>query len=124
MMRDLNRSHADTPRTSMNQNSFAFAQSCNVPQRVPRCHEDDWQGRRFLERKMFGNASHVANARDRLCCEAENREAKNAIAGPDMSNIRSNGYYNARNFVTEDARIGRFAGIKSECFEYVTEIHS
>ena len=41
-----------------------------------------------------------------------------------MRNVGSDGNDDTANFVSKDARIGRFARIKRESFEYIAEIHA
>ena len=60
VVRDLNRRHSHAARARVNEDAFAFAQSCHVSQRVPRSHKNDRQRRRFLEGKACRNAPHIA----------------------------------------------------------------
>ena len=101
-----------------------LAEPRHVFERVPRSHEDDRQRRRFLEGQARRNAPHVAAARQRLRGEAEYREAKHAIARRDVRHARADCLDDAADFIAENARIRRIAGIKRERLEHVAEIHS
>ena len=124
MMRDLDRRHADAARARVDEDALALAQARHVLQRVPRGHEDHRQRRRFLERQVVRNAAHVAAARQRLRREAEDRETEDAIARRDMRDAGTDRLDHAADFVAEDARIGRFAGIERERLEHVAEVHA
>ena len=93
-------------------------------QRVPRGHEDHGQRGRFLKRQPARNAADIAAARQRLRGEAEDRETEDAIAGRDVLHACADGLDHAADFVAEDARVGRFAGIKRERLEDVAEVHA
>ena len=124
VVRDLDRRHADAARARVDEDALALAQPRHVFQRVPRSHEDHRQRRRFLEREFARNAAHIAAARERLRGEAEDREAKHAVARRDVRHARADRLHDAADFVAEDARVGRFAGIKRERLEHVAEIHA
>ena len=108
----------------MDENALALAQPRDVFQRMPRGHEDHRQRRRFLKREFVRNAAHVAAARQRLGGQAEDREAEDAIAGLTCVNVRTDRRDDAADFVAEDARVRRFAGIQRERLEHVAEIHA
>ena len=103
---------------------LARAHARHVLERVPRGHEDHGQRGRFLERQLARNAAHIAAARQRLRGQAEDGEAKDAIARRDMRHAGADGLDDAADFVAEDARVGRFAGIKRERLEHVAEVHA
>ena len=103
---------------------LASAHARHVLERVPRSHEDHGQRRRFLERQVARNAADIAAARQRLRGKAEHREAKHAVSRCDVRHPRADGLDDTAHFVAEDARIRRFAGIKSERLEHVAEVHA
>ena len=80
--------------------------------------------RRFLEGQVGRDAAHVAAARQRLSGEAEYREAEDAIARRDVRYPRADCFDDAADFVAEDSRVRRFAGIKRQRLEHVAEIHA
>ena len=124
VMRDLDRRHADAARARVDEDAFALAQPRHVLQRMPRSHEDHGQRRRFLERQIRRNAADIAAARQRLRGEAEYRETKHTISRRDVLHAGADCLDDTADFVAENARIRRIAGIKRERLEHVAEIHS
>ena len=93
-------------------------------QRVPRGHEDHGQRGGLLEGQAGRNPAHVAAARQRLRGQPKDREAEDAVTRRDMSHARADGLHDAADFVAEDARVRRFAGIERERLEHVAEVHA
>src|SRR4051812_36444287 len=59
-----------------------------------------------------------------LCRKAEYSETENAISWLYMLHVRTDFGNETGNFIAEDTRIGRFAGIKRKRLEHVAEIHA
>ena len=124
MMGDLDRGHADTTGTGVDENAFARFHPGDVVQRIPRGHEDHRQRRGFLVGKIFRHLPHVGGAGQRVGREAENRETERLVADGQMRDAFADCHDLARHFVAEDPRVGGFGGIERERLEHVAEVHA
>src|SRR6478609_6641664 len=91
---------------------------------MPGGHENNRNCSRLFKGQIVRNSAHVAGTRYRLCRQPEHGQTEDPVAWPNVRNIGSNGGDDTANFVSEDARIGRFAGIKRESLQHVAEIHA
>ncbi len=124
MLRDLHRRHADAAGAGMHEHALARPHARHVFQRVPRGHEDDRQRRRFFKRKSLRDAPHIAAAGEGLRRQAEDGEAEDAVARRHVRDAFADGAHDAADFVAEDARVRRLAGIERERLQHVAEIHA
>ena len=90
---------------------------------MPRSHEDHRQRRRFLKRKVLRNTPHVAARAIVWVASPNTARPKTRSPGCDVGHTRTDRPNDAANFIAEDARVGRIAGIKRERLEHVAEIH-
>ena len=91
---------------------------------MPGGHEHNRNRSRFLKGQIARNPANVAGTRDRLRRQPEHGQTEDPIPRTNVRNIRSDGSDDTANFVSKDARIGRFPRIKRESLEHVTEIHT
>src|SRR5947207_15368315 len=91
---------------------------------MPGGHEHNRNRSRFLKGQIARNPTHVAGTRDRLGRQPKHGQTEDSIARTNVRNIGSDGGNDTTNFVSKDARIGRFPGIKRESLEHVAESHA